>query len=206
MKSSICGITASTTETSVDATEAETESTTAEDTSIEVTTSTVSTGTTSTGTTSTTDTVSTDTSTTEASTTDMSITTTTAQTTSDTTTFSSTTTAAAVPQCVDSNDCLLALNPLCVLGLCVCAEALCTPRPDISECMNPAQCSTGQFCQSGVCVNPVRCGSAGDCLANADTYSYFKTTFSDQSGQLESEGWIHTQRPKSDVKLDRFAL
>ncbi|RBA14053.1 hypothetical protein FPRO05_02845 [Fusarium proliferatum] len=70
--------------------------------------------------------------------------------------------------CVDANDCLLSVNPLCALGLCVCVDAVCTTSPDVDECTSNAGCSAGATCQNGVCVDNTDCTGAADCLANLD--------------------------------------
>ncbi|EMT66594.1 Teneurin-4 [Fusarium odoratissimum] len=70
--------------------------------------------------------------------------------------------------CVDANDCLLSVNPLCALGLCVCVDAVCATSPDVDECTSNAGCSAGATCQNGVCVDNTDCTGAADCLANLD--------------------------------------
>ena len=70
--------------------------------------------------------------------------------------------------CVDANDCLLSVNPLCALGLCVCVDAVCQTSPEVDECSGDDDCSPGATCDSGVCVDNTDCTGAADCLANLD--------------------------------------
>ncbi|KAF4948841.1 hypothetical protein FSARC_13635, partial [Fusarium sarcochroum] len=70
--------------------------------------------------------------------------------------------------CVDANDCLLSVNPLCALGLCVCVDAVCTQRPDVPTCTTNSDCSTGATCQNGACIDNAPCNGAADCVANLD--------------------------------------
>ncbi|KAL4731178.1 hypothetical protein ACLX1H_000139 [Fusarium chlamydosporum] len=75
---------------------------------------------------------------------------------------------AGTDACVDANDCLLSVKPLCVRGLCVCTNNVCTTSPDVQECTGDGDCSTGASCQNGVCVDEIQCNSVSDCLANLD--------------------------------------
>ncbi|KAG4257280.1 hypothetical protein FPRO04_08388 [Fusarium proliferatum] len=72
--------------------------------------------------------------------------------------------------CVDINDCLLSVNPICTIGLCECPQSTneCTPRSDLQLCQSNNGCSAGATCQQGLCVDQVQCGGPSDCVANLD--------------------------------------
>ncbi|KAH7469394.1 putative 4-hydroxy-2-oxoglutarate aldolase [Fusarium oxysporum f. sp. matthiolae] len=72
--------------------------------------------------------------------------------------------------CVDENDSLLSVKPICVLGLCECSESThqCAPRSDLQLCQSNAGCSAGAACQQGICVDQVACSGPDSCLANLD--------------------------------------
>ncbi|QGI87352.1 hypothetical protein CEK25_002308 [Fusarium fujikuroi] len=72
--------------------------------------------------------------------------------------------------CIDINDCLLSVNPICAIGLCECPQSTneCTPRSDLQLCQSNNGCSAGATCQQGVCVDQVQCGGPSDCQANLD--------------------------------------
>ncbi|RSL46536.1 hypothetical protein CEP54_013809 [Fusarium duplospermum] len=105
---------------------------------------------------------STDATSTEASTTDIVITTTsTAEATSETTTSAATTTSAPVDNptpdpCSTDSDCLLSADPLCLQGLCICVDLLCTPQSPADSCSVDSDCSSGDICENGVCTAPPR--------------------------------------------------
>ncbi|CAG7559833.1 unnamed protein product [Fusarium equiseti] len=70
--------------------------------------------------------------------------------------------------CSDKIDCLLSLDPLCALGLCVCLDTVCSPPSGHQSCTTAAKCDAGQSCQQAICVDDVSCSSEGDCVANLD--------------------------------------
>jgi hypothetical protein len=74
----------------------------------------------------------------------------------------------AADSCSDSVDCLLSLNPLCALGLCICLDAVCGPAPDVDTCTVNSECDAEQSCQQGACVDDVSCSTESDCVVNLD--------------------------------------